>query len=159
MANRSITCPQDTVLAKDRTPTVIYRLPDVIAAMRDPNNQGRIYVAEGEKDADRFWAEGIPATTNAMGAAKWTAEYTNQLRDAEVKFVVILPDNDDPGRRHADVVASSCAVGGMRVRIVELPDPAPKGDVSDWLNANGSAKDLQRLVDAAAPNAPGALGS
>jgi putative DNA primase/helicase len=74
---------------------VIYRLDEL---------QGKsvVYVVEGEKDCDRLWAKAIPATTNSGGAGKWKPEYTAQLISAGVERVVVLPDNDDPGRKHAD---------------------------------------------------------
>ena len=51
---------------------VLYRLPDVAAAVR----QGRVvFVVEGEKDADALARLGLAATTNVGGAGKWRAEY------------------------------------------------------------------------------------
>lgn len=82
---------------------VLYRLPEVLAVAR----QGwRIYVTEGEKDADAICALGLMATTNAMGAGKWRPEYTAQLAGAEV---VVVADKDAKGREHAREVATSCA--------------------------------------------------
>ena len=49
----------------------------------------------------------------------------------------MLPDNDEPGRRHTDVVAASCHGHGLEVKIVPLPDVPPKGDVSDYLATHG----------------------
>ncbi|MGQ9622318.1 MAG: DUF927 domain-containing protein [Candidatus Caldatribacteriaceae bacterium] len=40
------------------------------------------------------------------------------------------------------------------VKIVELPDLPPKGDVSDWLDADGTKEKLLELVEAAAPWEP-----
>ena len=49
------------------TRVVLYRLRELLAA--DPSLP--VYVAEGEKDADRLTAEGLVATTSPMGAGKW----------------------------------------------------------------------------------------
>lgn len=40
-----------------------YRLPDV-------KGHRTVFIPEGEKDVDRLWALGLPATTNAGGAGK-----------------------------------------------------------------------------------------
>ncbi len=111
----------------------------------------RVYVTEGEKDADRLWSLGLPATTNDGGASKWTDEYTRQLKAVGVTHVALLPDNDDPGRAHMQAVAQSCHAAGIEVQIVELPGLASKGDVSDYLDAGNT--DLSDRI-ASAPSYP-----
>jgi putative DNA primase/helicase len=123
---------------------VPYRLPDIIAAASGTP----IYVVEGEKDADRLGRLGIVATTCAEGAGKWQARYGDWLRD---RAVVILPDNDDVGRRHADDVARHLHGIAASVRIVALPDLPVTGDVSDWLDRGHSADDLRAIVAATEP--------
>ena len=119
---------------------VPYRLPDLIAA--DPVH--RVYVSEGEKDCDRLVSLGLVATTNAMGAGNWRDEYNDHLRGRDV---VVLADNDDTGRRHVRKVADSLAGVAASVKILELPGLPPKGDVSDWLDAGGTAAELEVLAD------------
>ena len=63
--------------------------------------------------------------------------------------MVILPDNDQPGRDHAQKVARSLHGIAASVKIVELPDLPAKGDVSDWLDAGGTVEYLQVLVELA----------
>jgi DNA primase len=46
--------------------------------------------------------------------------------------VVILPDNDEPGRLHAQQVATSVYNVAASVKVLHLPDLPEKGDVSDW---------------------------
>jgi putative DNA primase/helicase len=74
-------------------------------------------------------------------------EYNEYLRG---RHVVVLPDNDGPGRKHAEQVAAATHGTAASVRIVELPGLPEKGDVSDWLDAGGSADELIRLADATA---------
>jgi putative DNA primase/helicase len=127
---------------------VLYRLPEVLeqAAM------GRwVFVTEGEKDADRLASLGLTSTTCAEGAGKWRAEYSESLRGAQV---VILPDNDGPGRKHAQQVAQSLHAAGVESKIIDLPDLPPKGDISDWLDAGGTDARLWQLVEAARPWEP-----
>ena len=121
---------------------VLYRLPEL-------KGKGGVAICAGEKDADALTAIGIPATTNALGEGKWRDTYTQQLVAAGVERVRIFPDNDDPGRAHADQVASSCVAGGIRdVKIITLPDVPPKGDVSDYLAAGHTKEDILQLVKA-----------
>ncbi|HVT16581.1 MAG TPA: AAA family ATPase [Thermoanaerobaculia bacterium] len=110
------------------TERVLYRLPEVLAAVRTGE---RIWVVEGEKDADALAALGFAATTNPGGAGKWRAEYGAALRGARV---VVVPDNDAAGREHAAAVARGLEAVGCEVRVVELGGLAAKGDVSDWLD-------------------------
>lgn len=95
--------------------------------------QHTVFICEGEKDCDRLWALGLPATCNAGGALKWRHGHTERIQAAGVQAVGVIPDNDAAGRKHADAVARSCHAAGLRVRVIELPGLPPKGDVSDWL--------------------------
>jgi len=113
-----------------------------------------VFIVEGEKDADRLWGLELPATTNAGGAGKWRDAHTAQLVEAGVKAVVILPDYDEPGRRHVETVARSCHAAGLRVRVLALPGLPEKGDVSDWLDAGHKRPELLALVEAAPPWKP-----
>lgn len=121
---------------------VLYRLPEF-------QRMSTVYVVEGEKDADRLAALGLPSTTNPGGAGKWRADYTQQLRAAAVARVVILPDHDDPGWAHAQQVAAACTGAALEVRVVALPNLPAKGDVSDWIAAGGTADALRALAQAA----------
>lgn len=107
------------------TEIVIYRLDELEA-----ETTSQVLVVEGEKDADNLWNRGFVATCNPMGAGKWKAEYATFL---EGRDVVVLPDNDEPGRKHAADVLKSLKDTASRLRILELPDLPEKGDVSDWL--------------------------
>jgi hypothetical protein len=98
---------------------VLYRLPQVLKAVADGHT---VFVVEGEKDADNLARLGLVATTNAGGAGKWTKAYSETLRGANV---VILPDNDDAGRKHARQVARSLQGVATSVKVVPLPDLPP----------------------------------
>src|SRR5262249_46216574 len=119
---------------------VLYRLPQVLKAVADGQP---VYVTEGEKDADNLIKLGLVATTNAGGAdnkkpgSKWLPSYSDTLRGANV---IILPDNDEPGRLHGEAVAQSLRGKAASIHIVNLPSLPPKGDVSDWLAMPGNEK-------------------
>jgi hypothetical protein len=89
-----------------------------------------VWVVEGEKDADALAGLDLTATTNFDGAGKWRESYTEALRD---KRVFIIPDNDEPGRKHAELVARSLHGKAAAVSIIELPGLKPGGDVSDFI--------------------------
>lgn len=152
---------------------VPYRLPELMQAIRE---KLVVYIVEGEKAADRLIAEGIPATTNARGAGKWTSDLNPYFEGAQV---VVLPDNDpqakhkdgrlkfhdngEPvfvGQDHARAVASQLSRVAKQVKYLELPGLPPKGDIVDWLEAGNSVDRLYDLADAAQPfNAAAAFSS
>ncbi|MEW6770443.1 MAG: DUF927 domain-containing protein [Bacillota bacterium] len=119
---------------------VLYRLPEVLAAV---NENRTVFIVEGEKDADNLARLGLAATTVPGGAGKWRQEYSEVLRGADV---VVLPDNDEPGHKHAEQVAKSLHGVAARVRVLELPGLPEKGDVSDWLAAGGTKEELLQLA-------------
>jgi hypothetical protein len=129
----------------DDLPRVPYRLPGLLAADR----AAVVYVVEGEKDADALTALGLVATTNPGGAGKWMRLHPSTADAFAGRRVAVLPDNDDPGRRHAREVAGSLAGTAARVAVLALPGLADKGDASDWLAAGGTAAELGRLADRA----------
>ena len=121
----------------------LFRLPQVNGAVAGKQT---VYIVEGEKDVLTLEALGLTATCNAGGAGKWLKEYSEQLAGADI---VILPDNDMPGRGHAELVALSLSGLAARTRVVELPDLPPKGDVTDWARGGGTAEEMKEIVDAA----------
>jgi hypothetical protein len=135
--------------------SLLYRIDEVKEAV--PLGR-RIAVVEGEKDADKLWAIGIPATCNAHGASevgkkpKWTEKHSAQLRGADI---VVFNDNDAPGYAHADV---ACRLSyGVAARVCRLDlaphwPGMPEGkDVSDWLAAGHTRKQLDTLIETAKP--------
>lgn len=116
---------------------VPYRLEDIAATDGDDP----IYVVEGEKDADALASIGLTATCNAGGAGKWSDDLT---RFFSGRLVYILPDNDIAGERHAEAVAKKLS-SVASARIIHIPDLPHKGDVSDWIQAGGTAARLAAL--------------
>jgi hypothetical protein len=103
------------------TRRVLYNLPEVVKATS-------VLIVEGERDVETAKGLGLAATCNPMGAGKWKDEYSEFLRG---KHVTIIPDSDEPGRKHADQVASSLAGIAGSIAICHLPDGTGK-DISDW---------------------------
>ncbi|HVT19078.1 MAG TPA: hypothetical protein VHQ90_23235 [Thermoanaerobaculia bacterium] len=114
-------------------PRVLYRLPELAAAVAAGSP---VFLVEGEKDADALARLGLAATTSPGGAGKWRADYAEPLRGAQV---VLLPDNDEPGRRHMEEAARTLVPLAASLRLLVLPGLAKRGDVSDWLAAQASS--------------------
>jgi len=118
---------------------VPYRLPQLLQAET-------VFVVEGEKDVAILERLGLVATCNPGGAGKWQPSYNVNFTG---KKVAVLPDNDDPGRTHAREVARNLYDAALSVKLIELPDLPKKGDVSDWIQAGGTAEELVRLIEEA----------
>jgi hypothetical protein len=117
---------------------VLYKLPEIL-------DQPTVYLVEGEKDCDRLWSIGLPATTCPQGAGKWLPEYNQSLAS---KKVVILPDNDEVGEQHAQQIGRSLLPLAEAIKIARLPELPEKGDVSDWLDQGHTKEELGAIVKA-----------
>ena len=134
------------------TARVLYRLPGILAA----DKNGWVFVCEGEKDVDNVRALGLPATCNPGGAGKW-----GKLSDDSIlhgKRVVIIPDRDEPGRKHAEDVAARLYGKVADLRVLDLGKV--RGfmgkDITDWLDGLDCREpaDLARALVDMAESAP-----
>jgi hypothetical protein len=120
---------------------VLYHLPEVATAKQ-------IIVAEGEKDCDNLRAAmagkypSVAVTTCPRGAGKWQDDFSVYFAG---KQLLILPDNDEPGRKHAETVAMSAYRYAKQIKVLNLPGLPEKGDVSDYLKDHT----VQELIAAA----------
>ena len=117
---------------------VLYRLQELLRS----DKSKPVFVVEGEKDVERLRRLGFVATCNVGGAGKWLSDYNAVFKG---RRVVILPDNDPSGWDHAKLVARELHGIAASVKIVELPDAAEHGDVSNWLDAGHTKADLLDL--------------
>jgi hypothetical protein len=135
----------------DGVSRVPYRLPELLQA--DP--LAVVFIVEGEKDAGNLSRLGEVATTNPGGTGNsrlWeTTSFWEPLRGRDV---AILPDNDEPGRKHADRVARAVQGYARSVKVLSLPALPAKGDVSDWIRTGGTRERLAALVTACPPWVP-----
>ena len=126
------------VKGKPKGPKIPYRLPELLAAPATAT----VFVVEGEKCADALAKLGFVATTNSEGAGKWTANLNKHFKD---RNVVLLGDNDRPGRKHVEHVAKSLHGVAELVRILDLAphwpgEAMPEGaDVFDWITRHDRA--------------------
>ena len=121
---------------------VPYRLPEVLKA----SSAGEIiFVVEGEKAADALVELGLTSTCSPGGAGKWKPEYAKHFAGAG--DVIILPDNDDAGEKHAADILQAMPFA----KIIRLPGLPEKGDVADWIAAGGTADQLGTLIASSKP--------
>lgn len=78
---------------------VLYHLPEM-AARPDET----VWIAEGEKDADRLLAAGLLSTTCPMGAGKWRPSYAEALRG---RSVVLCGHSDVAGMEGMEKVGAA----------------------------------------------------
>lgn len=127
---------------------VPYRLPQLLRAVEAGEP---VCVVEGEKDVHALEHLGFTATCCPMGAGKWRDAYSEYLRSAEV---IVLPDNDTAGEKHAQKVLNSLAPVAASLKYLRLPELVDKGDVSDWIASGGSADALRLLISTEKPWQP-----
>jgi DNA primase len=95
---------------------VPYHLPELIQAKE---NNLPVIICEGEKDVDNVREKlDFVATTTAQGSNAWSNDYTDFFDGLDV---MILPDNDQPGRKYANDVALSLWGIAKSVKIIQLP--------------------------------------
>lgn len=110
-----------------------------------------VLIAEGEKDVDTLIRLGYTAVSLPDGAdSRWLEAYGERLRG---RNVYILPDNDEPGRKYASMIAGKLFGKVSGLKILNLCDKWPempaKADVSDMVEALGeeaAAKAVNELA-------------
>ncbi len=119
-------------------PRVLYNLPAVQSARR-------VWVCEGEKAADAACRLGLVATTSAGGSV---AANRTDWTPLAGKDVVVIPDNDAPGRKYAKAVAATLLrlEPPASVRIMEIPGLPEGGDVADFCEAFASKGDEELVL-------------
>ncbi|MBA7495860.1 hypothetical protein ES702_06456 [subsurface metagenome] len=137
------------------TRRVLYRLPEILDSVNIASGKP-LFICEGEPDVESLRKIGSLATTNPMGALSWRDEFSKFLTD--YRSIVILPDNDKAGKDRTEIILKSLQSlpypGIPEIRIIELPGLAEGGDVTDWLNGDGSKKKLLTLVKDRLPIRP-----
>lgn len=124
----------------------LYRLGKVTAAVAAGQT---VYVTEGEKDVHALESAGLVATTSPMGAGKWSKVDPTPLTGATV---VVVADNDEPGRAHAATVKASLDQLGATVTVVTAKTGK---DAADHIAAgHGPDEFVPVPIDAPAHAAP-----
>lgn len=120
----------------------LYRLPQLIEHTEKKPGEP-VYIVEGEKDADTLAKMGLAATT-AGGANQWRRDFAKYFKSARV---VILPDNDGPGKELAERIVKDIK-GICHAYKVVGTSTAEHGDVTDYMGEGYGKEDLLDLVEA-----------
>lgn len=109
---------------------VLYNLPRVIEAAKAGR---RIWLMEGEKDADRmrrdFPDEAVTTIVSGAGKSKWRLEYGRYFKGASE--VIIVADCDRTGLEFAEEVHKHLSNVVTKVKVVCSPLMADGADFSD----------------------------
>lgn len=122
---------EDWVWSMENVRRVLYNLPAVMQGQR-------VWVVEGEKDADTLNNLGYVATCNVGGAGKWLEGYTESLAG---KDVILCGDNDAVGQKHIAAVREALAGHVKSTKTIKIP--TPHKDVTDlvrWMDDSAKAK-------------------
>ncbi len=119
-----------------------HTLYNLLALLGAINKGFTVYFTEGEKDVDTLKRNGLTATT-AGGVDDWKKDFARFFIGASV---VVLADNDDPGKKFADKVMKALAPVAYRRKIV-FTSLQPGGDVTDYLEEGHTKEEFLQLVE------------
>lgn len=119
------------------------------------NTTAPIIWVEGEKDVDTLTSLQLISVT-AGGVNDWRSEFSQHFR---ARHIIIVPDNDGPGEKHAATVSGSLNGIAASVKILKLQGLPVKGDISDWIEqrrGEGKTEDaisqeIKALIEESAP--------
>lgn len=134
--------------ALDGVTRVLYGLPELIEGVRAGKT---VYHFEGPKDVETARKKlGVVATTSG-GSNTWNARYAAFYTGADV---VIVRDNDGPGREYAETVARDLFPVVRSIKVVLLPGLKEGGDVTDWLDDGHTREEFFAVIEEAADYSP-----
>ncbi|WP_342979445.1 MULTISPECIES: VapE domain-containing protein [unclassified Ruminococcus] len=101
-----------------------------------------IFIPEGEKDVNTLIKKGYTAFS-CGGANDWNKNVSELCNGAEV---IILADNDDPGKKLAATIEKDLKGISKSVKIiVPMPD-TPKADITDYFEAGHTVEEFENLI-------------
>lgn len=130
----------------ERDSIPVYRYAEVQKAIA---NNELIFIVEGESCADILWGLGFAATCNIGGSKKWRSSDTSDLQGAKV---VIVPDRDEPGIEHAELLHQHFPEVPWLYPYPESKAwqnlPKSKGlDIADWIEQHQvTAEDIKAAI-------------
>lgn len=122
---------------------ILYHLPEVKTGIQLDR---KIFIVEGEKDADNLLIKGLIATTPPTNG--WNNVYTESLKNADV---IILYDYDKTGLKRKEILCNYLFGKVRSLKVVDLPGlkytDSHGEDVSDWFNKGGTVEQLKQIID------------
>lgn len=107
-----------------------------------------IFIPEGEKDVDTLTRKGYIAFTYG-GVNDWQAEFSELVKGADV---IILADNDEPGRAVANTILNDIQPVTKSAKIVVPMPDIPKADISDYFQAGHTEQEFEQLINTVTRN-------
>lgn len=115
-----------------------------LASIKNAISAGEtIYIPEGEKDARTLTAKNLTAFTYGS-CDDWQPEFAELVRGGNV---VVLADNDVPGKKVAEQIRNDISGIAASVKIVVPVPDVEHADVTDFFEAGRTVEDLERLVE------------
>ncbi len=106
-----------------------------------------LLVLEGATDAIAAHSIGFLNAVGRPSCTGGTAHLVALVRTCKPAAVVIVRDNDEPGIRGAEVLASSLALYCRDVRVIRPPDGCK--DMRDWVATGATHADVERIISTA----------
>ncbi len=101
-----------------------------------------IFIPEGEKDVNTLIKKGY-AAFSCGGANDWNKNVSELCNGAEV---IILADNDNPGKKLAATIEKDLkGISKSAKIIVPMPD-TPKADITDYFEVGHTVEEFENLI-------------
>lgn len=112
------------------------------------DNAESLFIVEGEKDVENMAKAGMVAVSLPDGSqSKWEAAYAKILAS---KKIAILPDNDAPGMKYAQMCAEKLYGVAAELWVLDLkqawPEIPEKGDISDLIDCYEADAAMQKVM-------------
>lgn len=115
-----------------------------VQAINKAISEGKpIFIPEGEKDVNTLKSKGYTAVTYG-GVNDWQQDFTVLFKNANV---VILADNDEPGKHVASVIQRDLQGIAKATRVIVPMSDMPKGDITDYFNSDHSKEEFEQMIN------------
>ena len=101
-----------------------------------------VFIPEGEKDVNTLVKKGYTAFS-CGGANDWNKNVSELCKDADV---IVLADNDDPGKKLASTVVRDLKGTAKSIKIIIPMPEVPKADITDYFEAGHTVEEFENLI-------------
>ncbi len=107
-----------------------------------------IWLVEGERCVHVLEKHGKTAICSPFAATyRWEVDPLYFER----RYVYIIPDNDEPGKRHAESIAERLAPFAAEIRILNLGLDTEGADIIQWFESGKTVEELDALAETTVP--------
>ena len=101
-----------------------------------------VFIPEGEKDVNTLVKKGY-AAFSCGGANDWNKNVSEFCKDADV---IVLADNDDPGKKLASTVVRDLKGTAKSIKVIVPMPEVPKADITDYFEAGHTVEEFENLI-------------